>query len=103
MPEGFHREVICKGFCAFYSPGKTSGLRCGSYDLLAGSLSRRELSDAARMSPPRPDFSMDREIRDIACVRCGFLDGGCDFREGLASPPCGGYAIVEGLLKRAHA
>lgn len=94
-----HRELICKGFCSFYKPGKED-LKCGAYAFLERNLSTGELRSAARTATPRPDVSLDSEMRELICERCDFLDGGCGFREGLRSPPCGGYAIVEGLLKK---
>ncbi len=93
------RELICKGFCKFYRPGKED-LKCGAYAFLERNLSTGELRSTARRANPRCDFSHDGVIRSLICVRCDFLDGGCGFREGLRSPPCGGYAIVERLLKK---
>ncbi len=100
MSEGIRRDIICRAHCTFYKPGRKESLKCGTFDLLAQNLSTGELRHAAGKKARRPDFSHDREIRKLACERCEFLVGGCDFREGRLSPPCGGYAIVEGLLKK---
>lgn len=102
MSEGIRREIICGGFCSFYKPGKNEDLKCGTYAFLARNLSTGEIRHAALKSSPRPDYSRDREIRALICDRCEFLVAGCDFREGFPSSPCGGYAIVEGLLKRGR-
>jgi hypothetical protein len=93
------RKLVCKGFCEFYKPGKKESLKCGTFDFLSRNLTRGELAHVSRGTGPC-DLSRDEEIRDLACRRCEFLVDGCDFRDGLPSPPCGGYAIVESLLKR---
>jgi hypothetical protein len=35
----------------------------------------------------------------MVCEQCDFLADGCDFRQGLDSPPCGGYTVIEHLLR----
>lgn len=102
MREVVSKNIICRGFCSFYKPDKKEDLNCGAYDFLTTNLTEDELKLAA-FSAIRPcDYSRDREIRDLACSGCEFLADGCDFREGLPSPPCGGYAIVESLLKQNY-
>ncbi len=91
-----HIELICKGFCSFYKEGKEE-LYCGSYkyitehypDLKTGTI------------PPEyePDFSIDEEIMKRVCSICDFLEDGCGYRDGEGTPPCGGYTIIEWLLK----
>jgi hypothetical protein len=102
MRKGISVSIICRGFCRFYKPGKKEDLRCGAYDFLAANLTEEELKLAALSAVRRCDYSRDREIRELICSRCEFRVDGCDFREGLASPPCGGYAIVERLLKQKY-
>ena len=90
-------HIICKGFCSFYREGKEEST-CGAYGFLSEALTSGELSYAVRNLPSAPDYSHDEAIRELVCDECDFLVDGCDFREGLPSPPCGGYTIVEGLL-----
>ena len=96
-----YTEVICKRFCKFYKPGKDR-LACGAYDFLAENLSAGELSKMADYGGVSPDFSVDAIIRGLACERCEFRIDGCDFRAGLNSPPCGGYVLIERLLKTSR-
>lgn len=93
-----YSKVICKSFCNFYKPGKEE-IKCGSFSFLKRNLSYGELLSTARISSINPELSMDGTIKSLACLRCDFLQDGCDFRMGLSSPPCGGYVIIENLLK----
>jgi hypothetical protein len=72
---------------------------CGTYRFLLRDLTPGELAAAVKGITFKPDFSHDEEIKTLICRRCEFLTDGCDFRAGLNSPPCGGYAIIEELLK----
>jgi hypothetical protein len=109
---------ICERLCSFYGPDKEI-LECGSFKFLKENLSPGELREAVEGAPRRADCSEDSAIMEMVCSGCDFLVDGCDFREsrphsgsgpsrkgetmsrkkGTASPPCGGYAVVEGLLK----
>ena len=91
--------TVCRRFCSFYKPGKRRTTVCGTADFLMRNLSPTELRAVARATERLCDFSEDRAIRALACESCDYLVGGCDFRDGLPSPPCGGYPIVEALLK----
>ena len=82
----------------FYSEGKEE-LACGTYEFLKRNLSPREIEVRTRSIPSTPDFSWDEEIRAMVCSMCDFFVDGCDFREGIGVPPCGGYSIIEWLLK----
>lgn len=99
MKRDEYTAIICKGFCRFYKEGK-EGLTCGSYDFLARNLTADEIKSSVQYVKPEADFPRDKELKELVCEQCDFLVDGCDFREGLGEPPCGGYAIVEGLLKR---
>jgi hypothetical protein len=99
MAEDAERKLVCEKFCKFYKPGRKEDLKCGALALLSRNLTRGELGHASRGTGPH-DLSRDSEVRALACQRCEFLVDGCDFRDGLPSPPCGGYSVVESLLKR---
>lgn len=95
-----YTDIICRGFCSFYRGGREE-LTCGSYRFLVGNLTLTELKVLASGAGKQPDLSADEEICSLVCNLCDFLTDGCDFRAGLDSPPCGGYTIVEALLKGA--
>lgn len=99
MRKDIGRRLVCKKFCKFYKPGKKEEMKCGTYDFLSRNLTRGELLLACRYTGPS-DRAMDREISSMICSRCDFREDGCDYRDGLAFPPCGGYMVVESLLKR---
>lgn len=94
-----YTKIICSGFCTFYKEGN-EGLMCGTYHFLTRNLTPGELESAVKGTKLKPDFSHDREIKTLICGKCEFLIDGCDFRAGLDAPPCGGYAIIEWLLKK---
>jgi hypothetical protein len=89
---------VCKKFCSFYKPNKTR-LKCGTYNFLQRNLSPGELRRIASRAPAGFDLSKDRQIKQLVCEKCNFKFDGCDFRDGLDSQPCGGYPIIERLLK----
>lgn len=101
MKRDNYTEIICKRFCRYYKEGKEE-LTCGTYNFLAREIAPKELASLTRNIEAGPDFSFDRDIKELACDKCEFLADGCDFREGLDALPCGGYAIVERLLKEAN-
>src|SRR5512143_1371588 len=94
-----YTDIICKRFCTFYKPGKEV-LACGTYAFISRNLTLGELESAIRGIASTPDFACDMKIRRLICEKCDFVLDGCAFREGLEAPPCGGYTIVEWLLKR---
>lgn len=96
-----YTEVICKGFCKYYKQGKEN-IMCGAYSFLRRNLTPKELLYAAERAGTLAGFSSDAIIKSIACSGCNFLKDGCDFRGGLNSSPCGGYMLIEYLLKRRH-
>jgi hypothetical protein len=103
MKDRDHTNMICKGFCSFYKEGKED-LLCGAYLFLKKNLTLRELRsllDLSKMDerPAEQAFPADEEIKRLACDKCDFLVDGCDFREDGSHPPCGGYSIIEMLLK----
>ena len=100
MKKDDYTDIICKGFCTFYKSGKKE-LACETYDFISRNLTPGELESAIQRIPSTPDFTLDKKVKGLICEKCGFMTDGCDFREGLESPPCGGYTIIEWLIKRA--
>jgi hypothetical protein len=103
MKDKDYTSVICKGFCSFYREGKED-LCCGTYLFLKNNLTLRELCfllDLSKMDerPSECVFPADEEIKRLVCNKCDFLVDGCDFREDGSHPPCGGYSIIEMLLR----
>jgi hypothetical protein len=94
-----HTNIICKRFCKFYREGREE-LVCGAYAFLVRTLTAGELRPLAGGIQPEPDFSCDEEIKSLICEKCDFMADGCDFRQGIDEPPCGGYTIIEKLLKK---
>ena len=92
-------SAICRKYCSFYKPGKNEPSKCGTVEFLRRNLTEREVRQAVSQAPPQYDLSSDETIKRLICRNCEFLVDGCDFRDGVESPPCGGYFVVEHLLK----
>jgi len=91
--------IICKGFCSFYKEGKEA-LACETYNFLANRFTPEALESSTHNIEARPDLSCDKDIKAFICERCDFLMDGCDFRDGRDAEPCGGYTVIEGLIKK---
>lgn len=98
MKKDDYTGTICKGFCRYYKEGR-EGLTCGTYDFITRNLTAGEIKQV-QYREPGTDFSRDKEIRELACAQCDFLIDGCDFRGGQGAPPCGGYLVIEWLLRK---
>lgn len=99
MKEKEFTDIICRTFCRFYKGGKEE-MQCGTYLYLKEHYTPEALRSLLEQVPSAPDLTHDREIRDRICRSCEFLVDGCDFREGIDSPPCGGYGIIEYLFAK---
>jgi hypothetical protein len=99
MRQHEYTEIICKGFCGFYKPGKKEDTACGTYEFLKKNLSPGELLKIAESAGFPPEYSSDGLIKSLTCGSCGFFKDGCDYRKGLKSAPCGGYNLIENLLQ----
>lgn len=93
-----YENIICEGRCPYYDPGKER-MKCGAYEFIERNLSLLEL-EKTEIGPETAPASpgLDGLIMDMACKRCEFLLGGCDYRSGLPAPPCGGYLVLAQLL-----
>ena len=98
MKENKYTDIICKRFCKFYKEGKEE-LQCGTYLYLKELFSTEDLGSSLNEIPETPSFTEDELIRERSCSKCEFLVDGCDYREGLDSPPCGGYVIIEHIIR----
>lgn len=98
MKKDDYTDIICKGFCTFYKTGKEE-FTCGAYDFISRNITPGELESAIQGIASIPDFTCDGKIQGLICEKCAFMIDGCDFREGLDAPPCGGYSIIEWLMR----
>lgn len=98
MKEALFTELICRKFCSFYKEGKEE-LTCETYNFLVRNLTKGELGSLIEGMSKTIDLSSDDFIKGTICNSCEFFKNDCDFRAGLASPPCGGYVILENLRR----
>jgi len=104
MKSRSRKELVCRPFCRFYKEGGEEETAC------AGLLTALELLDEQTLERLAPeldgmlwDASRDELLAATLCSRCDFRVDGCGFREGEPdSPPCGGYVLIELLLRRGR-
>lgn len=101
MKNASYTDIICKKFCDYYKDGKEE-FACETYNFLARKFAPGELESRIQDIGKSPEFLHDEEIKKLICEKCDFLVDGCDFREGLDAQPCGGYAIIEWLIKNGE-
>jgi len=97
-----YTRIICAENCSFYKPGKEE-MHCGGYLFLAQHLTAAELAGllsgcnkTAYSKSSEPDIWLMKKV----CSKCDFLVDGCDFRDNLQSPPCGGCIVIFSLIAR---
>ncbi|MBV6340334.1 hypothetical protein [Candidatus Magnetobacterium casense] len=99
MKDKGYTELICKPFCTFYTEGKES-IQCGTYLYVRDRVPPERLSALVSAVEGGNTFLDDTFIKEAICRQCDFLEDGCDYRDGLNSPPCGGYRVVEALRQK---
>ncbi len=101
LKENRYTDLIWRGFCSFFREGKEK-LRCGTYRYLQSTYSSQQILSLIDGIVEGPDYSFDDSIRETVCREwCDFLIDGCDFRDAKDSPPCGGYMVIEHIMKHA--
>ncbi len=102
MKQEEYTRIICAENCAFYKPGKEE-MHCGGYLFLTQNLTAGELAgllSGCSSTAFNKDSEADRWLREKVCSQCDFLVDGCDFRDNLPSPPCGGCILIFSLIAR---
>ncbi len=100
MKKKGYMEFVCKRFCSFYKPG-SEALACAGYLFFENAFALEAIKDMVEridITEANPTLLYDSVLRAV-CRRCDFLADGCDFREGIPSPPCGGYILLESLIR----
>jgi len=100
--EGF-TGIICRDFCSYFKEGKEE-LKCGGYQFLMDNFTLTEIklldhfiekTDGLKKLVP-PD---NEELFNLVCSRCDFRIDGCDYMEDRSGPPCGGFILIDRLVK----
>jgi len=100
MKNPLYTEIICKGYCRYYRPGK-EGLMCGSYEVLRLDITPQELRSLVKIRFKVLEAeNLSDYLRDLFCNKCKFRKNDCDFYAGLSDTPCGGYIILEETLSK---
>lgn len=103
MKEDIYTDIICKWFCSYFKDGKEE-MHCGGYQLLADNFTVTELRQLAALTDRPENMKLrippdDENLSGFVCSKCDFLVDGCDYRESLSGPPCGGYILIDMLVK----
>lgn len=100
MKDEQYTDIICKEFCKFYKEEGKEEIHCGGYELLRNNITPGELRLLSRYIHKAPFAEhLEDALTEFVCSKCDFRIDGCDFRDGLAEPPCGGYIMMSRLLK----
>ena len=103
MKDQAYSEIICANFCRYFKAGKEE-LKCGGYAFLTSHLTLSELKALSTQLENRDDFKNtipqeNKELFELVCKKCEFLIDGCDYRDGVIAPPCGGYILLDQLIR----
>jgi len=92
---------ICEPYCRFYKGGREE-MACAGLIFFRTHFDRGELKALLQALVPQSwTGSEDATLSRILCDGCEFAEDGCGFREGEEdSPPCGGYILLEQLLRQ---
>jgi len=99
MKNPLYTEIICKGYCRYYSPGKEEFM-CGSYEVLRLNLTPQELRNLVKIRFRVLAENLSDYLRNLFCNKCKFKRNDCDFYAGLSDTPCGGYMILKKILSK---
>lgn len=92
-------KTLCLPYCRYYKPGRNEELLC------RGAVVVQRLMESGRSLSTRenPHQGIDREYREVitqeVCGSCDFREQDCDFAQDRAACPCGGFALLLGLLR----
>jgi hypothetical protein len=92
-------KTLCLPYCRYYKPGTNEELLCRG----AVVVQRLMESDRSLSIPENPHQGIDGEYREVimqqVCGACKFREQDCDFAQDRTACPCGGFALLLGLLK----
>ncbi|HMK60536.1 MAG TPA: hypothetical protein VK452_05245 [Dissulfurispiraceae bacterium] len=96
-------DIICKRFCRYFKNGKEE-MYCGGYRVLVENFTASELQQLADMVCETNDIknhipAYDENLFNLVCKSCDFRIDGCDYRDNRSGPPCGGYIMIDQLVK----
>lgn len=101
MKEERFERLVCLPHCRFYKGGKED-MACAGLVFFQSRFRYEDLNKLLQtLEPLEWDASEDEILGEILCKACDFAEDGCGFREGEEdSPPCGGYVLLELMLRR---
>ena len=103
MKEEIYTDIICKSFCSYFKQGKED-MNCGGYRVLINNFTIAELRKLADLPDNKDEIKRwippdDETLFSLVCSKCDFAIDGCDYKENRSGPPCGGYILIERLVK----
>jgi len=101
MKEERFERLVCLPYCRFYKGGKED-MACAGLVFFQSMFRYEDLNKLLQtLEPLEWDASEDGILGEVLCKACDFAEDGCGFREGEEdSPPCGGYVLLELMLRR---
>jgi len=101
VKEQAFESLVCSPWCRFYKGGKEE-MACAGLTLFQECFDWKDLNKLLQtLEPMKWDASRDEILNRVLCTACEFRVDGCGFREGEEdSPPCGGYILLELLVRQ---
>jgi len=101
MKNARFENLVCSPWCRFYKGGKEE-MACAGLVFFQEHFDWKSLNKLLQtLAPMASDASRDELLNRVLCQTCEFRVDGCGFREGEEdSPPCGGYILLELLLRQ---
>jgi len=91
------KNEVCLRFCPYYKEGKKEDLSCRGYAVVERFLQQGRLvsipASCSKCDPAGIELIVQR-----LCMYCDFHEDGCDFFQDRTARPCGGFALLAGLI-----
>lgn len=101
MKKAPFETLVCSPWCRFYKGGKEE-MACAGLIFFQNRFEWNSLNKLLQtLEPMSWNASEDQLLAGVLCDPCEFRVDGCGFREGEEdSPPCGGYILLELLIRQ---
>jgi hypothetical protein len=96
--KGILTQKVCLQYCSYYKPGKDEALACRGYSVVERFLREGKILALDGHGRERKPGTAELMIKAM-CTACDFFEQDCDFMQDRSAPPCGGFVLLEHLLR----
>jgi hypothetical protein len=102
-------EIVCRKYCSYFKPSKKEDIACRGFIFIENMAKAGK--DVVTVKTERPaqtgrhrEEPEGKSLVENLCPPCSFQEEDCDFAaEKEGAPPCGGFILLEILLKKGLA